>query len=92
MTQIQERKGFYAIAIALVSVFALAVGFLIGWRCSSSTRYQLVVLPAAAGSQIDLDHVYRLDTKTGQIDWLAVNIAGGPEKTRTVLSFPAPSE
>jgi hypothetical protein len=90
-----EPKGKNSVNVVavLVSLFvALALGFIVGRVSASSSRYQLVVLPAEPGSKIGLDRLYRLDTKTGQIDWLSANFSGEAERTRTLMSWPPPSK
>lgn len=86
----ESWTSFVPLGVALIAgIFSLGGGVFLGQRNSSLSRFQMTVLPAPAGSKIDFDRIYRLDTKTGQIEWLSPNIEGQPD-TRTLLVFPAP--
>jgi hypothetical protein len=75
------------LTLTAVIVAALALGFFACCYIIPVGRYQLTVVPPEPNSQLGLHSLYRIDTVTGQIDWLAINPENGTP--RTVKSWPA---
>jgi hypothetical protein len=80
--------------LGILILASLAVSFLLGVAYEKNKkmngRYELIVRPADPDSQLGLDSLYRIDTSTGQIDWLAANVMN--QKPMTIISWPSPSE